>query len=138
MSNVARFCLLALACGAGVTWGGNQKVYRCGQTYQQVPCATDTTGQAVDAQDPRNAEQRKAARASAAADKRQAKTLATERVQREKAIQPQQAPLVIGQKPAEPAASAPTPGADKPHSKKRKNKAPEPDRYVAPPPIDKR
>ncbi len=138
MSAIARCCLLALVCGASLAWGGDATVYRCGQTYQQVPCTTDKTGQAINANDPRSAEQRKDARATATADKRQAKTLAAERVQREKTIQPQQAPLLIGVKPTEPAASAPASGADKPHSKKRKKKTAEPDRYVAPPPVNKR
>jgi hypothetical protein len=137
MSTLVRCCLLALACGASMAGATEAKVYRCGQAYQQVPCTTDTPGQAIDANDPRSAEQRQEARATAAADKRQAKTLAAERLQREKAIQPQQAPMVIGHKPAEPAASAPAPSADKPHPKKRKKKAPEPDRYM-PPPANKR
>lgn len=140
MSRLVRFCLLALACGvSNMAWATEAKVYRCGHTYQQVPCTTDAAAsQAIDANDPRSAEQRKEARAIAAADKRQAKTLMAERVQREKAARPQQEPMVIGQKPSEPAASASAPGDEKPHPKKRKKKTPEPDRYMAPPSADKR
>jgi hypothetical protein len=123
---------------SGPAGAADNKVYRCGQTYQQVPCTTDATGQAINADDPRSSDQRQDARATSAAEKRQAKALAAERLQREKAIQPQQAPLVVGLKPAEPAASAPAASADKQHSKKRKKKTPEPDRYMVPPPADKR
>jgi hypothetical protein len=138
MSHLARCCLLALACGAGVASASEAKVYRCGQTYQQAPCAPGTAGQAIDADDPRSTEQRQDARAAAAADKRQARTLVAERRQREKETRPQQAPMIIGQRPPEPAAGASAPGTDKPQSKKRKKKAPEPDRYLPWPPADKR
>jgi len=145
MSTPARCRALVLAClglGAmsGMAGAADNKVYRCGQTYQQIPCPADAaaSSQAINAIDTRSAEQRSDARAAASADKRQAKTLIAERQQREKAIQPQQAPMGTSMKGVEPAASAPEPGSPPQHPKKHKKKTPEPDRYVPPkPPADK-
>lgn len=146
MPTPARCRALVLAClGCGLIGGAAQaadsKVYRCGQTYQQVPCAADAaaSGQAINTSDARSAEQRADARAAASADKQQAKALAAERQRREKAIQPQQAPMGTSMKGAEPPASTPESGAPTPHVKKHKKKTPEPDRYVPPkPPADQR
>jgi hypothetical protein len=140
MTTLARCRPLALACVGALVIAGHsasaseKKVYRCGQTYQQVPCPAEAgaSGQAINANDPRSAEQRADARAAAAADKRQAKALAAERQQREKAIRPQQSPMGTSLKPGEPPASAPETGAPKTHAKKHKKKASEPDRYVPP------
>lgn len=141
MSTPARCRALVLAClGVGAinatAGAADNKIYRCGQTYQQVPCAADAaaSGQAINANDARSAEQRSEARAAASADKQQARALIAERQQREKAIQPQQAPMGTSMKGAEPPASAPEPGAPPQHSKKHKKKTPEPDRYMPPKP----
>lgn len=83
-----------------------QTVYRCGadgRVYSQTPCAD---GKALTVDDPRSAEQRKAAREVSARDAEQAKQLAEERRQREQAAQSQAAGFRTA--PAAEAASAPT------------------------------
>ena len=63
---------LALCVGAGA---GAQKIYRCGpdgRVYQQAPCAD---GRAIDASDPRTADQREAAQAAARSEARLAAQL---------------------------------------------------------------
>jgi len=65
---------------------GNTTVYRCGQTYQQVPCKD---GQAVDVTDARDPAQRAAAQQLAAAERRAADELSAERRERDQAaLQP--------------------------------------------------
>lgn len=124
----AAFLPLVLATAASAADG---TVYRCGPTYQQVPCAG---GQAIDADDPRSAGQRREARATAAAERRQAHELAAERRAREKQVPAQQQPMGLGLKPAEPPASAPA--SARPSTKSKRGK-PAPDgelpRYLAPP-----
>ena len=68
-----------------------QTVYRCGpdgRVYSQTPCAD---GKPLTVDDPRSAEQRKAAREVSAREAEQAKKLADERRQREQAAQGQAA-----------------------------------------------
>lgn len=122
--------MLALAPSHGDA--AENKIYRCGQTYQQVPCPADgaASAQVVNAGDPRTAEQRSDAKAAAAADKQQAKALVAERAQREKTAQPQLAPMGTSMRAAEPAASAPEAGEPRTHARKHKKKANEPDRYL--------
>ncbi|HJV69576.1 hypothetical protein [Ideonella sp.] len=121
--------LLTWATAAGAADG---TVYRCGPTYQQVPC---TGGQAVDADDARSASQRRDARSAAAAERRQASELAAERHAREKLAPAQRQPMGLGLKPAEPPASAPASGKAKPSKKKHHKPRPEDEspRYLAPP-----
>lgn len=129
MRRLGAACLpLMLATAAGAADG---TVYRCGPTYQQVPCAG---GQAVDADDPRSAGQRRDARATASADRRKAHELAAERRAREKQVPAQQQPMGLGLKPAEPPASAPA-SAKTGTKKKRGKSAPDNElpRYLAPP-----
>ncbi|MBT9596356.1 MAG: hypothetical protein IV094_10265 [Vitreoscilla sp.] len=122
---------LILACMAPA---GAATVYRCGQTYQQVPCAGAS---AVEVADPRSADQRKGAREAAEADRRQAKELAAERREREKAATPQREPMgILIKQPDEPA-SASAAGTSKPKPGKKGQRKAKPDtdlpRYVAPP-----
>ncbi|HEV8691364.1 MAG TPA: hypothetical protein VGQ91_13775 [Ideonella sp.] len=131
--------LLAAALALSAAWGAaaEDKIYRCGQTYQQVPCEQ---GQAIDASDTRTEAQRRDARAAVKADQQQAKDLVAERREREKAIKPQREPLTVGAKPAEAAASAPSsPPHGHPKKKHGKDKAkPELDepKYMAPPTLN--
>jgi hypothetical protein len=120
------------ACGAAAA-SAEDKVYRCGQTYQQVPCAQ---GEVIDASDKRTEAQRHDANAAAKAEKQQAKDLEAERHQREKALKPQTEPVAIGAEPVEPAASdsfATPPG----HPRKKKTKpGPGDPKYMAPPALN--
>lgn len=87
-------------------------VYRCGNTYQQMPCAD---GRPLDVADVRDTEQRRQAERAAAAEQRSATALAAENRARDKSIQPQR--RAVGVAPAaDKAASADTPVA--PHSSK--------------------
>lgn len=129
-----------LAMAAPHAGAAEKKIYRCGQTYQQVPCPADgaASAQVVNASDSRTSEQRSDAKAAAAADKQQAKALEAERVQREKAAQPQQAPMGTSMKPAEAGASAPEAAEPRTHARRHKKKTSEPDRYMPnKPPADK-
>lgn len=99
---------------------GAQTVYRCGpdgKTYSQLPCKE---GKALDASDPRSAEQRETARQDAQREARAANALTRENRQREA----QQAAAVRGQRPAgirgvpEPAKAASAPSAKKPKKDK--------------------
>lgn len=120
---------LILACMAPA---GAATVYRCGQTYQQVPCAGAS---AVEVADPRSADQRKSAKEAAEADRRQAKDLAAERREREKAATPQREPMgILVKAPDEPASASAT-ATPKPGKKGQRKAKPDTDlpRYVAPP-----
>lgn len=97
---------------------GATTVYRCGQTYQQVPCQN---GQAVTVDDARDPAQRQAAQQSAAADRHAADALAAERAKREQGLQP------VGRSTAakRPAASAtPTTSALQKHPRDKPGKHP--------------
>jgi len=125
----------ALALCAAGSATAEDKIYRCGQTYQQVPCEQ---GQVIDANDHRTEAQRRDAHAAAKASKQQAKDLEAERHEREKANKPQTEPMEIGgAEPAEPAASEAyaTPRGHhrkKPGKDKTKPGADDP-KYMAPP-----
>lgn len=137
--SLALACLWILVVAAPGTWAADKKIYRCGQTYQQVPCPADSAASArvINASDPRTAEQRSEGKAAASADKQQAKALEDERVRREKASQPQQAPMGTSMRPADPGASAPE-AEPRTHARKHKKKSTEPDRYMPnKPPSDK-
>ncbi len=125
--------LIAWLLAVGPAMAADAPVYRCGQTYQQLPCAG---GQAVDATDERSPDQQRDARAAAAAERRQAAELAAERQAREKQTPLQRQPMGTGLKPATPPASAPA-AAPTRHPKKKRGKArPEDEtpRYLAPAP----
>lgn len=123
--------LLLPAILAAPALAATSTVYRCGQGYQQVPCAGS---QPVDMADPRSSDQRHAARAAASAERRQAETLAAERHEREKAPGQRQ-PMGLGVQPPQAAASASVSSAPKHPKKKRGRTQPvdELPRYVAPP-----
>jgi hypothetical protein len=120
---------LILAC---IAPAGAATVYRCGQTYQQVPCAGAS---AVEVADPRSADQRKSAREAVEADRRQAKELAAERREREKAATPQREPMGIVIKPPDEPASSSAAATPKPGKKGHRKTKADTDlpRYVAPP-----
>lgn len=113
-------CALGLLLAAAQA-PAQQAVYRCGQTYQQEPCATGQ-GQAVEVADKRTPEQRKDARAAAATETRQARELAAERKAREKALTPQTAPMGISAPRPDDAASAAETGSKAGKRKKKKSK----------------
>jgi hypothetical protein len=125
---------------AGPGAHAESKIYRCGQTYQQVPCEQ---GQAIDASDQRTGAQRRDARDAAKSEQQQAKDLAAERRQREKAVTPQREVVRTGvaPKPAPAAASAAL-AAPPGHPKKKGGKGgktkPEIDdpMYLAPPAVN--
>ncbi|MDP3700481.1 MAG: hypothetical protein Q8R72_06205 [Hylemonella sp.] len=77
LPNLVAVTLLALSLPAPA-----QKVYRCGNSYSQVPCPD---GQAIDAADSRTPEQRKAHDASVRHEKRNADTLEKTRLKDEAA-----------------------------------------------------
>ena len=80
------------------------QVYRCGDTYQQVPCES---GKAVDVADTRDAKQQKDAAAALAKDQQTAEKLRQERLARDKATPVQTAPAGITPAPlAKPEAAA--------------------------------
>ena len=125
----------ALTALVSVSASAEGKIYRCGQTYQQVPCEE---GQAIDASDSRTAAQRREAQAAVKSDQQQAKELAAERRDREKAIKPQREPLATGVRPAELPASAPAPAGHPPKKKNGKGKSKpeiEDPQYLAPPKV---
>ena len=67
------------------TSAGAQAVYRCGNTYSHKPCPD---AKAIEADDPRSAEQRTEAKRLAADEKRQGHQMERERVAQEKATRP--------------------------------------------------
>jgi hypothetical protein len=110
--SVAALLLLAAAVAQAAP---PQTVYRCGpdgRIYSQTPCAD---GKALSADDPRSANQQKAAREVAERDAEQARKLADERRQREAAAKGQQASGFKTALAAD-AASAP-PGKPEPKAK---------------------
>ena len=103
------FAALALAtAGAGA-----QQVYRCGSSYSQQPCPG---GSAVEAGDPRTAQDAAQSRAAAQSDAKRADAMEKTRLAQEKA-----APKAVVMGPKE-AASAPAKTVEK---KKAKGKEPE-------------
>ena len=114
--------LLAAACTTALAQAA---VYRCGKdgrSYSDTPCAE---GRAIDAADPRNAEQQQAARETAQRERQLADDLARERRARDKAGSHQLA-ATLG--PTAPRASLPVVSAlKKPPMKKKKKHQQEPD-----------
>jgi hypothetical protein len=101
---------------AGTATLAQATVYRCGKdgrSYSDTPCAE---GRAIDAADPRNAEQQRAALDTAERERQLADTLARERRQRDKAARGQLA-ATLG--PTTPAAQLPVASALKKSSKKK-------------------
>jgi hypothetical protein len=82
MINSVLSLLLLMATGLGSTAVVAQTVYRCGDTYSQIPCAG---GSKVDAADERTRSQKSQTDASAQRDARSAKSLEATRIQQEEA-----------------------------------------------------
>ena len=125
--------MVALALPLAATQAlAQQAVYRCGQTYQQAPCAAGE-GRAVDVDDSRTAQQRQGAHSAATAEGRQARELAAERRAREKAAVPQTAPMGISAPRPDEAASAADSKAGKRKKKKKSKTDDENPRYWSAP-----
>lgn len=101
-----------------------ETVYRCGpdgRSYSTTPCAG---GKAIDAADPRSADQQRQARDSAQRERQLADKMTAERVQREKSIISAAAGNLGPQvKPAAPAPKSAKPAKPK---KKKKGKSTDP------------
>ena len=113
-------CALALylALGPALAWAQAAAVYRCGQSYQQAPCAQ---GRPVAVDDARSESQRREAQAAARDEAKLGSRLERERLARERQTRPLAA-VGIGAKASAPAASAPA--RTKPTKKRHKHGAP--------------
>lgn len=100
--------LLLLAVGAQAG-----PVYRCGASYQDVPCPASQPGRAVDVDDSRSPADRRAAEAAARAEARRADTLRAERHAREREAAKIARAQAKAARPVTAAASRPAP-AEKP------------------------
>jgi hypothetical protein len=110
---MTRRSILVLACAlAAAGSAGAAPIYRCGNTYSQVPCPEG--GSIVEATDPRTGAQRAEARRVAETERKAAAAQERERKEKEQAAQ-QTVPGALTPAPAASAASAP-PG--KPRAKK--------------------
>lgn len=74
--------LLILILLATVPWTRAEQIYRCGNSYSQQPCAGGT---AIDADDKRSSEQRKAHDAAVRRERQEADRLEKERIKTEAA-----------------------------------------------------
>lgn len=81
MNPIARNATLFIAAYAISTGAISQKVYRCGSTYSQIPCADG--GVAIEAQDARTQAQKSQADAVIRSDAVTAKSMEKERLQQE-------------------------------------------------------
>jgi hypothetical protein len=107
--------VLFLALAAGAAMAQKTPIYRCGQTYSQVPCPD---GHLIDSADPRTAAQRAQARRAAEAEKQQAARLERERSAAEAAAATPAATLTAA------AAHAPASAPAKARKKKATKKDP--------------
>jgi hypothetical protein len=119
--------LTAMLLAPQVGQAASQQVYRCGpegRTYSQTPCKD---GYAVNTDDARTAEQRKAAEAAVKREAKMAEKMAEER-QAKEAAAAKQAPTIIGPtaQAAKPAASAASSHATKPRKKPQSQTALQP------------
>ena len=135
MNKTLAFALFLIATSALPAWAQSQKVYRCGATYSQTPCAQ---GVALEVQDPRTPEQKLQADQATVRDVALADTLEKDRLKAQTqahAAAQQQARL------AHPAAhgpaAAPRATANErpaPQGKKKKQqKKKEPEFFAVPP-----
>jgi hypothetical protein len=116
--------LLGLALGVPLA-SAQPAVYRCGQSYQQAPCAQ---GRPVAVDDARSEAQRREAQAAARDEARLGSRLERERLARERQTHPQSA-VGIGAKTSAAGASAPKAKAKKRH--RRGSKADEREDFIA-------
>ena len=86
MKHIARSATLFIAAYAISTGAMSQKVYRCGSTYSQIPCADG--GVAMEAQDTRTKAQKSQADAVIRSDAVTAKSMEKERLRQEAQVQP--------------------------------------------------
>lgn len=110
-----------LLVAANGTSAAPQKVFRCGpdgRIYSQTPCKD---GHAVDADDSRSADQRKAAQDVVKREEKMADKMARERLAKEAAAAKQGAVVIANPSAAKPAASAASGAAAK---KKRRTSKP--------------
>ena len=117
------------ACGAQA-----QAIYRCGQTYSQVPCPD---GKIIDSSDPRSGAQRAEAKRAVAKEKQLAAKLERERRAKEAdAAASQAGTLTPRPETTTVAASVPAKTKHKPKAKSKKSKAASGADFVAvvPPP----
>lgn len=105
---------LALLAPAGAA---EPPVYRCGNTYQQVPCPE---GRTVEVGDIRSTAQRREAERTAAAEQKAAAALAAENQAREHALKPQR--RAVGVVPVAAAASAASAPAEGHATHRKRNK----------------
>lgn len=103
-----RVALLTLAASAQAG-----PVYRCGDSYQDTPCAASQPGQLVEVDDSRSTADRKAADTAARTEARRADALRAERHAREREAAKVTRAQAKAAKPVGAAASRPSP-AEKP------------------------
>ena len=118
------FAILLIASAAVPTWVNAQKVYRCGQSYSQTPCAG---GDLVDATDSRTTAQQKQTSEAATRDARAASAMEKSRLKQEKSNLAANARPTPAASPAPVAATAPVAPASKP----KKPKKAEPEFFTA-------
>ena len=107
--------IMAGCSSSALAQGGAAAVYRCGNSYQAKPC---TGGAAVDAADPRSADQLQQARQSAQADAKLARQMTAERQAAERQAARQGGAANVGPVAARPPAKAASKPA-KPQQKKK-------------------
>ena len=104
MKPCSRFALVLITLCTLATAASAQKVYRCGSTYSQIPCAD---GVAVDVQDARTKAQKQEADAITKNDAQAAKALEQTRLKQEaQALQAAKGSATHAAKPANAKASA--------------------------------
>ena len=118
------FTIIYIAAAAVPTWVNAQKVYRCGQSYSQTPCAG---GDSVDVTDSRTTAQQKQTGQAATRDARAASTLEKERLKQEKADLAANSKPVPAAPPKAVTAAAPVAPASKP----KKTRKSEPEFFTA-------
>lgn len=113
--------VLAIIMGAATCAAHAQAIYRCGQTYSQMPCPA---GRIIDSSDPRTAAQQAAAKRAAAKEKQLAAKMESER-QAQESVQAASQAASTGTSVAPPARTvvASAPANPKHKSKTRSHKA---------------
>ena len=83
MNRFYKFAIILIAIGAGSTGAWGQKVYKCGSSYSQIPCADAVTIQTDDA---RSKADKSGAEKSAKRDMKVATDLEKSRLKEEKEV----------------------------------------------------
>ncbi len=118
---IAFFLIAACVHLTGPAAANASETWRCGNSYSDQPCPG---GKAIDASDPRNSADRRAADAATRRDRAAADTLERERLRREAMARQQSQPIVIAKERV--AVSQP-----KPHAGKKKRGRREPEYFTA-------